>query len=96
MGKRTYATIAALLLALLRTCWAAPATQPGTARGDRMIADYFRNETALLSRNCLSEIKTREDWEAKKGEYRRQLEEMLGLWPLPAKTDLHPVITGKI
>jgi len=96
MGKRTYATIAALLLTLLGTCWAAPATQPVTARGDRMIADYFRNETALLSRNCLSEIKTREDWDAKKGEYRRQLEEMLGLWPMPAKTDLHPVVTGKI
>jgi len=96
MAKRTYATITALVLTLLGTSWGAPTTQPGTARGDRMIADYFRNETALLSRNCLSEIKTRQDWDAKKGEYRRQLEEMLGLWPMPAKTDLHPVITGKI
>ena len=97
MGKRTFQTIAVLLLTLfLGTVWAAPTTQPGTARGDRMIADYFRNETAVLSRNCLADIKTREDWDAKKEQYRQQLAEMLGLWPMPAKTDLHPVITGKI
>ena len=96
MFNRTIVTIAVLVLTLLLgSVGAAPATQP-TARGDRMIADYFRNETALLSRDCLSEIKTRADWDAKKGEYRRQLEEMLGLWPMPAKADLHPVITGKI
>ncbi|HEX5242474.1 MAG TPA: prolyl oligopeptidase family serine peptidase, partial [Tepidisphaeraceae bacterium] len=96
MFSRMMQMIAVLVLTLLLgSAGAAPATQP-TARGDRMIADYFRNETALLSRNCLSQIKTHADWDAKKGEYRRQLEEMLGLWPMPAKTDLHPVITGKI
>lgn len=96
MGKRTFQTIAVLLLTLLGTAWAAPTTQPSTARGDQMLADYFRNETALLSRNCLADIKTREDWDAKKEQYRQQLAEMLGLWPMPRKTDLHPVITGKI
>lgn len=74
----------------------APATQPDTREGDRMIASYFRNETAALAARCLADVKTREDWEAKKAEYRRQLAEMLDLWPTPAKTDLQPVVTGKI
>ena len=34
--------------------------------------------------------------ERQKDEYRRQLFEMLGLDPLPEKTDLKPVVTGKV
>lgn len=67
-----------------------------TSRGDKMLADYFAAETAKLRDNCLADIKTLDDWKAKRGEYRRQLHEMLGLDPLPEKTDLKPVITGKI
>src|SRR5688572_5528813 len=67
-----------------------------TSRGDKMIAEYFRLETEKLQRNCLAEIETLDDWNAKKGEYRRQLLEMLGLDPLPEKTDLKPVVTGKL
>lgn len=96
MGERICGAVAVLLLIFCGTLRAGPAaTQPGTARGDRMLADYFRNETAQISRKCLADIKTRADWEAKRGEYRRQLAEMLGLWPTPARTDLHPVVTGK-
>lgn len=61
-----------------------------------MLVDYFRNESAMLSERCLADIRTKEDWEAKRGEYRRQLAEMLGLWPMPERTDLHAVITGKL
>ena len=67
-----------------------------TTRGDRMIAEYFRLETEKLRSSCLAEIKTLEDWNAQRGEYRRQLLEMLGLDPLPEKTPLAPVITGKL
>jgi dienelactone hydrolase len=67
-----------------------------TSRGDRMIAEYFRLETDKLKTGCLAEIKTLDDWNAKRGEYRRQLLEMLGLDPLPEKTDLKPVVTGKL
>jgi dienelactone hydrolase len=67
-----------------------------TSRGDAMIAAYFKEETARLSQNCLSEIKTLEDWKARRDEYRRQLCEMLGLDPWPERTPLMPVITGKI
>ncbi|HEX5102808.1 MAG TPA: prolyl oligopeptidase family serine peptidase [Pirellulaceae bacterium] len=70
--------------------------QLDTSRGDRMIAEYFRRETAKLQENCLAEIQTLDDWNAKRSEYRRQLLEMLGLDPLPERTDLKPVITGTV
>jgi dienelactone hydrolase len=66
-----------------------------TSRGDRMLSDYFRQETALLARQCLAEIPSLDDWNARREEYRRQLREMLGLDPLPERTPLEPVITGK-
>ncbi|MBE0544161.1 MAG: acetylxylan esterase [Verrucomicrobia bacterium] len=61
-----------------------------------MLAAYFRTETAKLAEQCLSEIHTLADWEARRTEYRRQLQEMLGLWPMPERTDLNPVITGTL
>jgi hypothetical protein len=64
--------------------------------GDRMLAEYFRQETKKLADACLADIKTLEEWEAKKGEYRRQLFEMLGLDPLPERTPLEATVTGKI
>ncbi|HSU67295.1 MAG TPA: CocE/NonD family hydrolase, partial [Tepidisphaeraceae bacterium] len=73
-----------------------PTTRPDTSRADQMLADYFRIETERLSSRCLADIHTADDWNAKKGEYRRELLEMLGLWPMPARTDLKPVITGTI
>ncbi len=67
-----------------------------TSRGDQMIADYFRAETKKISDASLREIKTLDDWNAKKGEYRRQLLEMLGLDPLPERTDLKATVTGRV
>jgi hypothetical protein len=71
-----------------------PAEKP--APGDQMLADYFRAETAHLTERCLADIKTLDDWNSRRAEYRRQLQEMLGLWPMPERTDLKPVITGKV
>ncbi len=69
---------------------------PGSSRADAQLADYFRNETSQLSEPCLADIPPRADWEARRGEYRRELQEMLGLWPMPARTDLKPVVTGRL
>lgn len=52
-------------------------------------ADYFRNETMALSANCLADIHTLDDWTSRRAEYRRQLQEMLGLWPMPPQIELH-------
>jgi hypothetical protein len=69
---------------------------PLVTRGDKMLAEYFRNETAMLSERCLADIQSRDDWESKRTEYRRELQEMLGLWPMPERTDLKPIVTGRI
>ena len=64
--------------------------------GDRMFADYFRAETRRLADSSLAEIHTRDDWNGRKDQFRRQLYEMLSLDPLPPKTDLHATVTGTI
>lgn len=67
-----------------------------TARGDRMIADYFRAETAKIAAQNLADVKTLDEWKTRRVEYRRQLFEMLGLDPLPERTPLNPVVTGSL
>ncbi|MBC8355011.1 MAG: acetylxylan esterase [Planctomycetes bacterium] len=67
-----------------------------TSRGDAMIAEYFRVETARLQDACLAEIQSADDWRESKQQYRDELLEMLGLDPPPERTDLKPVVTGKV
>ena len=64
--------------------------------GDRLIANYFQTETAKISGRCVSEVHGAAEWRARQPELRRQAAEMLGLDPLPERTDLRPVVTGKI
>ncbi|MHC4642532.1 MAG: alpha/beta hydrolase family protein [Planctomycetota bacterium] len=84
------------LLCLSVPCLALDKWAIGTSPSDRMLAEYFRAETAKLRDECLADIKTLDDWKSKREVYRKQLFEMLGLDPLPEKTDLAPVITGKV
>lgn len=56
---------------------------------------YFERQVSSLEGQLENEIKTKEDWLAKKDEYCRQLAEMLGLDPLPSRTDLHATKTGE-
>lgn len=96
--KRTLC-LAAALLPTLPLHAAAPAPVPAgarTIRGGPELADYFAAETAALAQRCLTDVHSLKDWEARRGEYQRQLQEMLGLWPLPERTDLKPVVTGKL
>jgi len=93
MTRRTM--IAVFLVCSWMIPAALPAAESSTARGDAMIAEYFRVETARLSDACLADIGSLADWEAKRPEYRRQLLEMLGLDPLPERTDLKAVVTAQ-
>ena len=58
--------------------------------------DYFKAETASISQASLSNIHSLVDWEACRPELRREAAEMLGLDPMPERTPLNPVLTGKI
>ena len=62
--------------------------------GDRMFAAYFKHETDRIAADCLREIKTLEDWNARKVRYQREMHEMLGLDPMPPRTPLKAEVTG--
>ncbi|MEZ5430467.1 MAG: hypothetical protein R3F31_04665 [Verrucomicrobiales bacterium] len=64
--------------------------------GDAMLDAYFQTETRRLTVRSLGGIETREDWEKQRDAMRRQLFEMLGLQPLPAKSPLKATITGTV
>ncbi len=82
-------------LALLLGLLLAPGLTAETP-ADAQLRNYFIAETAKLSERCLTDIKTLEDWTSQRAEFRRQYQEMLGLWPMPERTDLKPVVTGKL
>lgn len=73
-----------------------PAASADWAVADPSLAQYFQSETRRVAEGCLARIETLADWKAQREAYRRQLQEMLGLWPLPERTDLKPVITGTL
>ncbi len=80
-------------LPLLATAQEAPSS---TARGDRLLADYFAAETARLRDASLADIQTIDHWTSRAPETRRQLLDMLGLDPLPERTELHATVTGRV
>ena len=69
-----------------------PEQQQATAA----IHEYFRRVTARIAHGCLADVKSREDWDVRRPLLRQQLLEMLGLSPLPPKTDLRTTVTGTI
>ncbi|MBN2578584.1 MAG: prolyl oligopeptidase family serine peptidase [Pirellulales bacterium] len=72
------------------------AARPDTRRGDQMLGRYFRRETARLRDRCLADIKLAKDWKVKRPVFRKQLLEMLGLDPLPERTELKATVTGRV
>lgn len=93
MPRRFLLTVACLLLPALSS-WATEPPSP-TERGDRLLDAYFRSQTKAIADSCLADVKTKADWEKQRPELRRQFLEMMGLWPLPPRTDLKTVIAGK-
>ena len=64
------------------------------APGDRMIQEYLRREAEVISARSSAQWASRKLWEQNRAQRERDYFHMLGLWPLPAKTELHPTITG--
>jgi len=84
------------IVLLAVTVAAVEGAPPEPRRGDRLAAEYFRAQTAALAERSLADVKTLEDWTGRREEYRRQLAEMLGLWPMPERTDLKAQVTGRV
>lgn len=84
-----------LAVATVHAASAYPEQTPDTP-SNRTLQRYWELRTTEdHDAGSLDGIKTGEEWTAQKDEARRQLREMLGLDPLPARTDLKPVITGE-
>ncbi|MFH1264223.1 MAG: acetylxylan esterase, partial [Planctomycetota bacterium] len=66
----------------------------GPSRGDQMISAYFREETARLADDCLADVQSLDEWKTRRESYHRELLEMLGLDPLPERTDMKATVTG--
>ncbi len=99
MKSTVPAVLAALVLFVPSRIPGAPANlKPAKPQADpdESLAQYFRYETARLTERCLADVRTLEDWQARREEYRRQLLDMLGLWPMPERTRLNPVVTGNL
>jgi len=93
--RSSLAKIALLLLASATSMTAAEPLDLNTQRGDAMIAAYFKAETEKLASVALSDVQTLEDWTSRRELYRQQLREMLGLEPMPERTELHAEVTGR-
>src|SRR5262245_66092649 len=61
-----------------------PAAEPRP--GDAAIERSLAQETTALSQNVLAGADSKESWEERRAELRRQYLDMLGLWPLPERT----------
>src|SRR6187431_2588271 len=76
----------------------APYTKNGApdTEGDTKLRSFVREEVGKIESKGIAMPKTPEDWPAMKAGLQRQLREMLLLEPMPEKTDLKAVTTGKI
>lgn len=62
---------------------------------DEALAEYFRRETRALADRCLTDLTTSNAWLAQLPDKRSQLAEMLGLSPMPPRTDLKATVTKR-
>ncbi len=85
----------ALLLLTSSLQAAAPPLDSPTAHGDRLRDAYFRAQARQLGQAALADIRSRDDWERRAPSMRRQFLDMMGLDPLPPRTDLKATITSK-
>lgn len=88
--------VSALIVALIVGNASPVFSQQDPADANKTRDAYLRDQVGKIRDNSLKGIDLKADWDANSKEMRKQLLEMLGLWPLPAKTDLKPVVTGKI
>ncbi len=86
------------LLLFLCCCSVAQAQPkaPALTFGDAVIESHLTLEVSQLSEHIHEGAESKEEWEAKRPELKREFFDMLGLWPLPERTPLNAKVTGKL
>src|ERR1051326_1109466 len=70
--------------------------QENAAQRHTLATNQLKAIAADMSVQCLTDIRSLEDWKQQRSELRRQLLEMLSLDPMPARTPLKAQITGQL
>ncbi len=70
--------------------------KPVDPPADVAVLKHLRAQVAEIEKHVLDDAKTKAEWEAKRPKLTGQLFDMLGLAPLPEKTDLHATVTGTL
>ena len=81
---------------LIRACWAALVLLITFAMEPAMAAKPDDKPRDLDTHHLFTPPADRHTWEKRRAELRRQVLFSAGLWPMPEKTELNPIITGKI
>src|ERR1051325_5816837 len=92
---KTRFVCAAGMAAVLLYCWSVRG-QESAAQRHEMATNQLKRVITGISTRCLTDIQTLDQWKKERPELRRQLLEMLGLDPLPARSSLKAQITGKL
>jgi dienelactone hydrolase len=87
--------LAAVALCLFASPVSAAEPSP-SARGEALLAAYLKDQVQRIEDACLTDLTTKADWEKRRPLLRQQFFDMMGLWPLPKKTDLKATTTGTV
>ena len=80
----TKTRVSALIVALIVGNASSVFSQQDPADANKTRDAYLRDQVGKIRDNSLKGIDSKAGWDANSKEMRRQLLEMLGLWPLPA------------
>jgi dienelactone hydrolase len=88
---------------LVLACSLAGTSRPGMAqerlvppKGDGIIEGYLARDVELLGRGLFDGATTPAEWQASRPRLKRELFEMLGLWPIPERKPLNARVTGTL
>lgn len=74
----------------------AGAESPPPTPADERLRRYFEAEVSALEARTVQRLQSSENWDGLKAGLRKEAAEMLGLHPLPSRTDLQPALTGTL
>jgi len=93
----TFTISLALLSSAVQNAAAQAYCEPGRGEpGDRMIQEYLERTAIKIQNSFVADLTSAADWQIHRPLYREEYFYMLGLSPLPERTDLKATITGTL